>query len=394
MKKRLVLTAIGILLYGISVGVSMSVFNNFLNDTYSITAQQRGQLEFPRELPGFLSFAIAGALFFLTDKWKAAIAALVAAAGQLLTVAAPTYMLMVLFLMIWSVGDHLYFPIKSALVLSCANQKNRGRVLGLMGSFEVFGIILGGLTTRFLVGLDASYFDLFAVSAISNVLAGCLFASLPKIHHKASHHIRVLFTKRYKLYYVLEFLFGARKQIFLTFGPWVLIQVFGCGVETFAILTVVGHIMAFGIRPLAGWFIDKVGERIVLMVDGLFLIFVCLGYAFSSHVPIAWLCLPMALGCYLLDMTLFFIDIARTSYLAKTVENSHDLSACLTAGVSVNHIASMTIPFFAGSVWAAMGHEILFIGASGIAIFIVLAASRIKAPTDKHDIPPVIEPGL
>lgn len=377
--KRLIITTVGILLYGISIGVAASIFNNFLHDTYQLTAQARGRLEFPRELPGFLSVFIAGSLFFIGDKWKAALAALVAALGQFLMVSwGDSYLWMVLFLMLWSIGDHLYFPIKSALILAGGGEQNRGKLLGTIGSFEVLGIIFGGLLTRWLAHLDVSYYIMFCCSAGTNLLAGLVFATLPRDPVKSRLSFQLLFHKRYNLYYVLEFLFGARKQIFLTFGPWVLIQVFDQGIETFAILTVVGHGLALFTRPTAGWLIDRFGERLVLMADGSLLIFVCLGYAFANHVPIAWLCLPLALGCYVLDQTLFFIDIARTSYLAKTIEHRSELSSCLAAGVSVNHIASMTIPFFAGSLWAAMGHEVLFIGAAGVAVLIVIAASRIQ----------------
>ncbi|MBD3265822.1 MFS transporter, partial [bacterium] len=376
LSRDLILTTVGIVFYGVSIGIAMSIFNNFLHDTYAINAQARGRLELPRELPGFLSIFLASALFFLTDKWKAAAAAIVAAVGQFLTVSAGNYYLMVLCLMIWSVGDHLYFPTKSALVLSCCSEKTQGKVLGATGGFEVLGIIIGGLITRYLVWIDAGYFVLFSVSAIANLAAGFIFSSLPITPKRPRQQVRLLLKKRYKLYYILEFLFGARKQIFLTFGPWVLIQVFHCEVKTFAILTVVGHIMAFGARPLAGYWIDKLGERLILMIDGFLLIFVCLGYAFAHQIPYANLALALALGCYLMDMTLFFIDIARTSYLAKTIEDRNNLSSCLTAGVSVNHIASMSIPFFAGSLWAAMGHEILFIGAAVLACFIVVAAAQ------------------
>ena len=377
--RRLILTTVGIMCYGVSVGIAMSMFNNFLNDTFHLSAQARGNLEFPRELPGFLTVAVAGSLFFLTDKWKAALAALIAAAGQLLTASSGhSFPLMVFYLMLWSIGDHLYFPMKAALVLDCAKEHNRGRLLGSVGSMEVIGIISGGLISRYLAGHNTSYFPYFAISAASTILASAIFSLLPRSEQKTGKKMQLLFRKEYRLYYVLEILYGARKQIFLTFGPWVLIKTFNQGVETFAILTIVGHALAFFTRPAAGWLIDKLGERFVLMMDGSLLIFVCLGYAFANHLPIVALCLPFALLCYLLDQTLFYIDIARVSYLSKTVVNKSDLSPSLTAGVSVNHIASMTIPFFAGHLWIRFGPEYLFVAAAIFAITIVIAASKVQ----------------
>ncbi|MFH1744142.1 MAG: MFS transporter [bacterium] len=375
---RLVITTIAITLYGIAIGVAMSAFNNFLNDTYHLSPDERGWLELPREFPGFMTAVTASLLFFLADKRLAVLATCVAAFGQVMMVSmGESYTLMVLFMMIWAVGDHLYFPIKSALVLACCKEDNRGRILGVTGSFEVAGIILGGIITRLAAGLDAGYLIMFSWAAGANLLAGFCFLFIPQDHLAAGKRPRMVFRARYRLYYVLEFLFGARKQIFLTFGPWVLIQVFDQGVETFAVLTIIGHFMALLARPVVGWAVDRFGERTVLMADGSLLILVCLGYGFSNHIPVAAWALPAALGCFLLDQLLFYVGIARTTYLAKIVEDKRELAASLTAGVSINHIASMTIPIFAGAVWKASGHEYLFLGAAVFAVLIVLVSSRV-----------------
>ncbi len=377
-RKRLFLTTLAILLYGINIGISMSVFNNFLNDVYHLGADARGLVEFPRETPGFLTAVAAGLLFFLSEKRLTVFAVLLSAIGQFFMAASGnSFYLMMLFMMIGSMGDHLYFAMKSVLTLACCQENNRGRILGITGSFEVIGIVLGGFLSRWMAANHASYLAMYTVSAGSVLLAGMVLEALPPDGHLPAQRTRFVLRKTYTLYYILEFLFGARKQIFLTFGPWVLIQVFGCGIQTFATLTIVGHLMAFVVRPLAGWGVDRFGERLILMIDGFLLIFVCLGYAFANDLPHASWRLPTALGCFLLDEVLFFISIARTTYIAKIVKDRGELSACLTAGVSVNHIASMTIPLVAGLLWKTAGHEILFTGAAGIAILIILASARI-----------------
>jgi len=378
--KRLALTTLSILLYGVASGVAMSALNNFLNDSYRLNPDTRGWLELPREFPGFMTSVTASLFFFLSDRRMAILALSIAAFGQLMMVSVGSvFSFLILFMMIWSVGDHLYFPAKSALILVCSREENRGRVLGMTGSFEVAGIILGGVTTRFLATRADGYFMMFAVASTANLLAALVLLFLSEETQFAARRSRIVFRRQYGLYYVLEFLFGARKQIFLTFGPWVLIQVYGRGVETFAILTIVGHILALAARPLVGWAIDRFGERLVLMVDSMLLIFVCLGYAFADHIPIVAWCLPVSLACFLLDQLLFYVDVARTTYLARIVRDRSDLSGCLSTAVSVNHIASMTIPIFAGSLWTAAGHETLFVGAAVLALSMVFAASRVPA---------------
>ncbi|HPA46766.1 MAG TPA: MFS transporter [bacterium] len=378
--KRLALTTLSISLYGVAIGVAMSAFNNFLSDSYRLNPDTRGWLELPREFPGFMTSVTASLFFFLSDRRMAILASSIAAFGQLMMVSAGSvFSFMILFMMIWSVGDHLYFPVKSALVLACSREENRGRILGMTGSFEVAGIILGGVITRFLAPRADGYFLMFAVASSANLLAALVLLFLSEDTQTVTRRSRIVFRRQYGLYYVLEFLFGARKQIFLTFGPWVLIQVYGRGVETFAILTIVGHVLALAARPLVGWAIDRLGERLVLTVDSMVLIFVCLGYGFADRIPVAAWCLPVALACFLLDQLLFYVDIARTTYLARIVRDRGELSGCLSTGVSINHIASMTVPIFAGSLWTVAGHKALFIGAAVLALTMVFAASRVPA---------------
>lgn len=377
-RKRLILTTLAITFYGVGVGISMSIFNNFLNDVYHLGADARGLLELPRETPGFLTAVAAGLLFFLTDKRMAILSVVLGAFGSFfMAFSGSSFYWMVFFMMVGSMGDHLYFAMKSVLTLACCSEHNRGRILGMTGSFEVIGVVIGGLISQWMAGMGCSFLAMFSVLAGANLLAGTILSALPPDGHALSKRPKIVLRRHYSLYYVLEFLYGARKQIFLTFGPWVLIQVFGCGVKTFAALTVAGHLVAFLIRPLAGWAVDRFGERIVLIIDGLMTIGICLGYGFASDIPIESWRLPAALACFLVDEVLFFIVIARTTYIAKIVKDRSELSACLTAGVSINHIASMTIPLIAGALWKAAGHEILFTGAAGVAVLIILAAMKI-----------------
>ena len=75
----------GVLFLMAASGIYETTFNNFLNDTFHITAGQRGRLEFPRELPGFLVAATAGALFFLPEVRVASVAAMAVAAVRVRT---------------------------------------------------------------------------------------------------------------------------------------------------------------------------------------------------------------------------------------------------------------------------------------------------------------------
>ncbi|TCL74167.1 hypothetical protein EDC14_1004103 [Hydrogenispora ethanolica] len=42
------------LLVGITSGINDTIFSNFMNEVFHISAQVRGYLELPREFPGFI----------------------------------------------------------------------------------------------------------------------------------------------------------------------------------------------------------------------------------------------------------------------------------------------------------------------------------------------------
>jgi len=68
---------------GIATGINTTVFNNFLSDTYRLTAAARGIVEFPRELPGVLIVIVLGILSFLGDTKIAIVGMIFAALGML-----------------------------------------------------------------------------------------------------------------------------------------------------------------------------------------------------------------------------------------------------------------------------------------------------------------------
>ena len=81
---------------GIATGIYGTVFNNYLNTTYSISETQRGLLEFPREMPGALIMLVLALLAFIGDVRIAMLGMIGAALGALgLGFSAGNYSLMV-----------------------------------------------------------------------------------------------------------------------------------------------------------------------------------------------------------------------------------------------------------------------------------------------------------
>ena len=67
LNRNIVLFALAMAFLGCAGGIFETTSNNYYAETFNITAEQRGDLELPREFPGFMVAAMAGALFFATE---------------------------------------------------------------------------------------------------------------------------------------------------------------------------------------------------------------------------------------------------------------------------------------------------------------------------------------
>ncbi|MFW6304086.1 MAG: MFS transporter [Candidatus Sumerlaeota bacterium] len=177
--------------------------------------------------------------------------------------------------------------------------------------------------------------------------------------------------------------FGARKQVFLTFGPWVLIKVYGKEAHDLAQLFIIAALLGLGFKPLAGMAIDRFGERTVLILDGLLLNLVCIGYGFAHHLTSTEsAAMVLASTCFVLDNLLFALGTGRAVYVSRLSESPQELTSTLSVSISINHVISMIIPTFAGMLWALFGHESVFAAAAVLAL--VIAATATFVPRRSH----------
>jgi len=319
-------------------GIFETSFNNFLIDTFNLSPATRGQLEFPRELPGFLVAVFAGMLFFLTEIRFAALTAFTVFVGLAgFALGGEHFPVMLVFMIIWSSGIHLFMPLESSIGLTLAEGKNPGRLLGNIGAYSTFAVIGGcGLVWLGREYWHFSYALLFACGAFAALLAAMLFLRMPPIKSTPRRRRKFIFRRQYSLYYWLCLLFGARKQIFITFGPLVLIKVFHQPAETIAKLWIIASVLGIIFRPALGRMIDRLGERFVLMTDALVLVGIGFGYGFGQQLLPPPAALYLVCGCYVLDMMFFAMEIARSTYLDKIALHREDVGPTLGLGVSID----------------------------------------------------------
>jgi predicted MFS family arabinose efflux permease len=375
------------LFFGAASGIIVSVLNNYLSDVHGFGAAARGWLEFPREFPGFLIMFVAGALLVLfSETQMASIAMLFTAVGAVgLGYLSPSTAAVVVFVTVWSLGDHIIFAVEGPIGLKLAAGGREGRRLGQFGGARNLGTISGVGLIFVLAKLIGDRYDLFFAVAAACALVACVFYASIRLWRGGDRSRRLVFKRRYGLFYAISALFGIRKQLFLAFGAWVLVQIHGVPVSTIALLYFASATLGVIVRPLMGEVIDWLGERTVLAVDELLLLAVCLTYAFASDLLPEPLDLYAMYGAYIVDAVLFALRVARTTYLGKIAEHPGDITPTIATGITIDHAVAMSLPVLSGYIWEAFGFRWVFLLAGAIAVAGFFVCLQIRIPEDRSN---------
>jgi predicted MFS family arabinose efflux permease len=370
------------LCFGAASGIFQSTLNNYLADVHHLDASARGWLELPRELPGFFIVFVTWALLRrLRESQMAALAMVLTAVGAVgLGHLAPDTATLVTFIVVWSLGDHVIFAVEGPIGLRLARAGKEGRRLGQFGGARNLGTIVGvGAVFLAASALGDRYGLFYVLAATFALAAGLLYASL-RTGRADPPSRRLVFKRKYGLFYAISALFGVRKQIFLAFGAWVLVQRHGVSVGTIALLYFVASTFGVVLRPLLGDVIDWLGERTVLAADEALLLLICLVYAFAGEVlppgPALW----ALYGAYVLDSTLFALRVARTTYLGKIADDPTDITPTIAVGITIDHAVAMSLPVLSGYLWEAAGYQWVFLLAGAIALAGFFVCLRIRVP--------------
>ena len=382
--RQLVLFGMAVFAIGIGANIFESTFNNFLDERYMVTPFQRSFLEFPRELPGFLVVFVSAGLAFLCSRRLGAVTMLLSVAGVLLMgFAAPTYALMALWLFVYSMGQHMFFPLSSTIGMELASKGRTGRRLGQLNAVTNIAKILGGLLV--VVGfryLNFEFEHTFVIAAIVFGIASIFLFSMKRGEAQpAKNYLRL--HKEYRLYYGLVTISGARKQLFITFAPWVLVTIFNQPTQIIASLLLIGGVIGILFQPILGQAIDRFGERFVLTTEAVILVFICFGYGFAKSVFPENIAFLVVCGCYLVDQMIFSVGMARATYMKKIARESDHVQSTLTAGVTIDHVFSISAAILGGMIWNAYGFQYVFLFGALLATVNFFVAGRVRVPDNE-----------
>jgi predicted MFS family arabinose efflux permease len=357
-------------IFGVSLGLYSGVLNNYLHEILSISRIERGIVEFPRELPGLLLFLIIAMLSRFSELKVMKVAFMVSLAGMIgLAFFGDMRFAGIVAIVLFSTGEHMMMPIQKSIAMHMGKKGKEGLAMGGVSSLTNIGQVIGHyaiplvflLIGIFMPGVSAfsKFRAIFLIGALV-VFVAILFAS--KINEKHEHIKRrkIYFRKKYTKYYILEMFFGARKQVFLTFAPYVLIIKYGAKTEYIAFLLGLWSFSNIFLSPLMGRLIDRVGYKVVIVIDTIILVLLCFLYGFSHHLFSESIAFVVVSIVFVLDAILFMAGMARALYVKSMTSTQDEVTTVLSSGISINHLVSIVIAMLGGVLWQTLGIEVLF----------------------------------
>ncbi|MBR2755659.1 MAG: MFS transporter [Lachnospiraceae bacterium] len=356
---------LSVFIIGLGYGIHKGLLDNYLAEIVGIGEFERGLTEFFRELPGFLLiFILAIFISFSAEKLYKLGAIIILIGMGMLAIVPPVKVLVVLAVCICSLGEHIQLGMKSTLALSYSKEGKGGEALGFQSSSQQVGTLIGFIIViiGFLVFAKTQPFKIFFMVAGIITAVGAFISFGMKGKSETDENARhFYFRKKYTKYYMLEVFYGARKQVFLTFGPYVLILFYGAKTTVISLLFAISAIASFLMAPVVGKIIDKAGYKIVMIMDTLILVVVCFFYGFAHHLFPMHVAFIVCCINYVLDAVISLASMAASVYVQDISDNMQEVKATLSTGISVNHLITLAIALFGGWIWQKVGIETLFI---------------------------------
>jgi len=373
---------LSILITGLSVGLYKGILDNFLAEVVQMGELDRGVTEFFRELPGILLVFILAVFYMLSAETLYKAGAVIMLVGMgMHAVLPPTKVLVTLAICMYSIGEHIQMGMKNTIMLGYAKPDRGGAALGIQGSASQIGTLVGYLVVvaAFSLFIQSQPYNLFFWMATGLAALSAVFASsLNSTSKTDDSKRRFYFHKKYTKYYMLEMFYGARKQVFLTFGPYVLILFYGASAATISFLFAVSAIACFFASPLVGRIIDKLGYKVVMVSDTLILVVVCFFYGFAHHMFPKDIAFVVCCINYVLDAVISLASMASNVYVQDLADNPQEVKATISTGVSINHVITIFIALFGGWIWENLGIETLFIASAVLGLCNSAYAATIK----------------
>jgi MFS family permease len=347
----------------------LTLFNNFAVEAVALEGNQIGLIQSVREIPGFLALLVVFVLLVLKEHRLSALAIIILGLGMAVTGLLPSYSGLIISTLIMSFGFHYFDTTRDSLTLQYFDEEKSPWVFGKLGSLASItnigvGILIFGIAP--LLSFTQLYLfigGLIMAAGIWGMSQNPTSSSLPPQRKK------MILRKKYRLFYFLTFMAGARRQIFMAFAVFLLVKNFDFSVREVTTLFVINNVINYFLCPLIGKSIIRFGERKMLSLEYASLIFIFLAYGtVQSKMIIVIL--------YVLDQVFYNFHIAIQTYFQK-IADPGDIASSISVSFTINHIAAVALPAIGGVLWM-IDYRIPFVGGAVFSLVSLLAVQKIR----------------
>lgn len=351
----------------ISFGIWRALLNNFTVEYAGFTGIEIGILQSLREIPGFLAFGVVFLLLIMREQTLALLSLALLGLGTALTGFFPFEIGLYATTVLMSIGFHYYETINQSLSLQWFEKEHAAHKMGQLLAVGAFT----GLVAYALVWLTLDVFSLpmqavyLLGGGLTIAIAVFCWLWFPHFPEKVEQHKKLILRKRYWLYYALTFMGGARRQIFVVFAGFLMVEKFGFSAAEISLLFLVNGALNMYFAPKIGKLIGLWGERKALTIEYIGLIGVFTAYAFVSS---AWI----AAVLFVVDHLLFSMAIAQKTYFQK-IADPRDMAPTAGVAFSINHVAAVILPVFYGMLWIISPAAVFLTGAALALVSLILS---------------------
>jgi hypothetical protein len=338
-----------------------ALLNNFVIEMAGFDGADIGWLHTVREIPGFLAIGVILIIIFVREQVLALVSLVLLGVATALTAQFPTLGGLLFVTLLSSIGFHYYETVNQSLQLQWIDKKRAPQTLGWLLSIGSGATLLAyGLIVVTWRAYDLSYDLVYWVAGgTTAVIAVIAFFAFPQFESPNPQTKKMVLRRRYWLYYALQFMSGARRQIFVVFAAFMMVERYGFDVHQITALfmgTLLANMIA---APLLGGIVARFGERLALVVEyaGLGLIFL-LYAALYIYDWGPW----MAGALYVLNHLFFALALAIKTYFQK-IADPGDIAPTAAVAFTINHIAAVFLPAALGYLWLTSPTTVFFLAA-------------------------------
>ena len=355
----------------ISFAIWAALLNNFVVQVSNFSGVEIGWLQTIREIPGFLAVGVILLLIWIREQSLAILSLIALGLATALTGFFPSFIGLLLTTLLGSFGFHYFETVNQSLQLQWIPKKNAPWIIGLLiaagsgASLVAYSVVVFGWE-RFNFSFNLVY--VFAGSTTIFIALICYFL-FPIYDNTVKQKLALQFKKKYWLYYLLQFFAGARRQIFVVFASFMMVEKFGLEVHELTALFLVNFLLNIIFAPIMGKVVQFFGERISLCIEYIGLTFVFLAYAGIYYWDWG---VEVAIYLFILDHLFFALSIAMKTYFQKIADPS-DIAPQAAVAFTINHIAAVFLPAVLGYLWIIHPSSVFQIAAA-LAVLSLLAS--------------------